>query len=100
MSEGRLAQLTKTTSAGRPRSNIQVVIDIIGVIPDPAEMNRYFSDGWWWLEKRPAGLVALIRIPGFRWSSIQRVPRLPGCALTVTEIDIGREGEDEMVKVR
>lgn len=36
-------------------------------------------------------------MPGFRWSNIQRVPTLPACAFTVTEMDSGREGLDEMV---
>ena len=80
-----------------PESHAHVVIAIIGVIPDPAEMNRYFSAGWRKELNTPAGPCALIRMPGFRWSSIQRVPMLPGCALTVTEIDKGRDGLDEIV---
>lgn len=44
-----------------------------------------------------AGPCARSRMPGLRWSSIQRVPRLPGRALTITEIDSGREGEEAMV---
>lgn len=76
---------------------MKVVIDIIGVMPDPAEMKRYFFASWFRLEKSPAGPSALIRTPGTRLSSIQRVPILPACAFTVTEIDRGREGEDEIV---
>ncbi len=36
-------------------------------------------------------------MPGFSLSSIQRPPIEPGCALTVTESDSGREGEEEIV---
>ena len=45
----------------------------------------------------PAGPRARIRMPTRRWSSIQRVPMLPGAAFTVIAIVSGREGEDEMV---
>ena len=74
-----------------------MVIDIIGVMPDPALMNRYFAAGWTWCEKSPPGPVALIAMPGRRWSSIQRPPMLSGWALTVTVSDVGREGADEIV---
>jgi hypothetical protein len=35
--------------------------------------------------------------PGLRFSNIQRVPMLPGCALTVTAIENGRDGEEDSV---
>jgi len=76
---------------------MNVVIDIIGVIPDPAEMKRYFSAWWFRCEKSPAGPRALIRTPGARLSSIQRVPILSSCAFAAIEIDRGRDGEDEIV---
>lgn len=84
-------------SGSVPRSNIHVVIDIIGVMPDPAEMNRYLSAGKSVWVNQPAGPVAFNWVPGTRWSSIQRVPMLSACALTVTEMDRGREGDDEIV---
>lgn len=80
-----------------PESHAHVVIDITGVIPDPAEMNRYFFAGCRRKVNCPAGPWALIHIPGFRWSSSQRVPTDPACAFTVIEVDRGREGLDEMV---
>ena len=45
----------------------------------------------------PFGPKARIRMPGLRWSSIQRVPIEVDCALTVTEIDSGREGDELIV---
>jgi hypothetical protein len=36
-------------------------------------------------------------MPGRRWSIIQRPPTLPGWALTVTEIDSGRDGLELIV---
>ena len=45
MSDGRCAAWTKTMSVSCARSQAQVVMDIIGVMPDPAEMNRYFAAG-------------------------------------------------------
>ena len=80
-----------------PESQAQVVIDIIGVMPAPADMNRYFRAGWRNEVNWPAGPRARRRIPGCRWSIIQRAPRLPGCAFTVIEIESGRDGEDEIV---
>ena len=68
-----------------------------GVMPVPAEMNRYLSSPRIGIVNIPAGPRARIRMPGRRWSSIQRVPMLPAGALTVIPIVSGREGEDEMV---
>ena len=72
-------------------------MDIIGVMPDPAEMKRYFSAGCCAMQNSPAGPMALIVMPGPRLSIIQRVPTLVSCALAVIEIDLGREGEEEIV---
>jgi len=44
ISDGRLAQLMKTLSKSRPSLHMQVVIDIIGLMSDPADRNRYLSD--------------------------------------------------------
>jgi len=87
-------------SGSSPESQIQVVIDSIGVMPDPAEMNRYLRGLASGSTNTPDGPKARTRVPGVRWSIIQRVPRLTSCALTVMVIDRGREGLDEMVKVR
>ena len=76
---------------------MEVVIDIIGVMPDPAEMNRYFSDGWFRCENVPPGPIAFNRMPGSRLSSIQRVPIDPSWALTVIVSEVGRDGEDDTV---
>ena len=97
MSEGRRAAWTKTISGISPLSQAQVVIDIIGVIPEPAEMKRYFRAGCWRRLNTPAGPCARSRIPGFSCSISQREPTDPGCAFTVTDSDKGREGEDEIV---
>ena len=72
-------------------------MDIIGVMPEPAEMKRYFFAGCWDMQNRPAGPMALILSPGPRLSIIQRVPTLLSCALAVMQIDRGREGEEEIV---
>ena len=53
-----------------------IIIDIIGVMPEPAEINRNFFAELLALVNRPAGPSALIRLPGRRLSSIQRVPIL------------------------
>ena len=45
----------------------------------------------------PPGPIALIRIPGRRLSSIQRVPTLAPAAFTVRVIESGREGLEEIV---
>ena len=42
----------------------------------------------------------MIRIPGRRWSSIQRVASDVRCALNVTEIDNGRDGLELIVWAR
>ena len=68
-----------------------------GVIPVPAEMNRYLPAPFIGSVNIPAGPLARMRIPGRRWSSIQRVPTLPFSALTVIAIVSGRDGDDEMV---
>ena len=97
MSEGRRAQLTKTMSGMRPESKWFVSIDIIGVMPEPAEMNRYFSAGWNAVENSPAGPLARTRMPGRRLSNIHCVPIDFSCALTVTVSEVGREGDEEIV---
>ena len=38
-----------------------------------------------------------MRVPTPRLSNIQRVPMLPGCALTVTAMENGRDGDDDRV---
>ncbi len=43
ISAGLRAAWTKTMSGISPESQAQVVIDIMGVMPEPAEMNRYFG---------------------------------------------------------
>ena len=45
MSLGERAQWMKAISVSGSRSPRSRVIDIIGVMPEPAEMNRYFSAG-------------------------------------------------------
>ena len=80
-----------------PASQAQVVIDIIGVMPEPAEIIRYFGEKWRRSVNSPKGPRAFSRIPGRRLSISQRDPCEPGCAFTVTESDSGREGEEEIV---
>ncbi|MEY9166933.1 hypothetical protein ABIE78_005052 [Sinorhizobium fredii] len=60
-------------------------------------MKRYFSPGWRTKLKSPSGPSAFSTTPGFRLSNIQRVPMLPGWALTVTATESGRDGEDDSV---
>ena len=55
ISSGRRAQLTKATSVHGAQSFSQRSIDIIGVMPEPAEMNRYLVAGWLCSVKSPAG---------------------------------------------
>jgi hypothetical protein len=55
MSLGVRAAWTKTMSGISPESQAQVVIDIRGVTPDPAEMNRYFGASCRTKLKIPAG---------------------------------------------
>ena len=45
----------------------------------------------------PPGPIALIRMPGRRLSSIQRVPTLAPAAFTVRVIESGRDGLEEIV---
>ena len=97
ISSGRRAQLTKEMSVCGEKSFSQRSIDIIGVMPEPAETNRYLAEGWLCSENSPAGPNALTWPPGLRFSNIQRVPTLPACALTVTAIENGRDGEDDSV---
>lgn len=94
---GRLAQFTNATSVQGAQSLSQRNIDIIGVTPDPAEINRYCDAGWLWWVKAPIGPIAPIRSPGLRWSNIHRVPIDPGWALAVTDIVSGRDGLDDRV---
>ncbi len=51
MSSGVRAQLMKLTSVAGAQSKSQRVIDIMGVMPEPAEMKRYLSPGWLASEK-------------------------------------------------
>ena len=97
MSEGARAAWTNTISGIFPLSQAQVVIDIIGVMPEPAEMKRCLRAGCKAALNRPAGPCALSRIPARRLLISQRVPSDPACALTVSEIELGREGLDEIV---
>ena len=97
ISSGRRAQFTKATSVQGAQSFSQRSMDIIGVMPEPAERKRYFAAGLLCSEKSPAGPYAFTCVPGRRLSNIQRVPMLPACAFTVTAIENGRDGLDESV---
>jgi hypothetical protein len=74
-----------------------VVIAIIGVTPEPAEISRSLRSGGTSGTKMPPGPIALTRVPSPMWSSIHRVPTLAPAALTVRVIDSGRDGLDEIV---
>ena len=52
---GVRAAWTKTMSGISPESQAQVVIDMTGVMPDPAEMDRYFGASCLTKLKMPLG---------------------------------------------
>ena len=72
-----------------------MVIAIIGVTPDPAEISSSFRSAGTSGTKIPPGPIALTSIPSRKVSSIHRVPRLVLCARTVRVIDKGRDGLEE-----
>jgi hypothetical protein len=98
ISSGRRAQLTKPTSvhAARNRS-ASAVIDIIGVTPEPAEMNRYLAAGMAVQREIAERPKALTCDAGFQ--VVEHPARADAARLRLDRhaIENGRDGEDDSV---
>lgn len=100
MSSGVLALCRKITSVSEFKSCIARDMDMSGVIPLPAERNKYDRLVGRQLSKQensPAGPNTRTWLPTFKLSCSQLETMPPGTRLTVMDTRSGRVGLDDSV---